>query len=775
MLAGPLAPLLRRGQRCLLAFGFVVLVVGLSGGSGARAEVSADGVSLAPLAAHETSESELPPSTQEKRSSGGSEAEIAAQLARIDVLVAQGELDAARALATRVAAVADELGHPELRAAALASQGRIELASGNYVLASSQLGRARGLAAAPIAGQPSAAALLAAIETDLATLAVARGESAAAIEHSRAAAGHARLANSAVLEARALSNLARVLEGDAEDSAAQKTALQAVAVVDRLPPTPDRVYLLINLATTLERIASRSPAADPPLFETALEIFRRAAAQAAASGDARAQSHAQGEFAEALLEAGRPRAALLENDRAVAAATRIDAPELSYRWQWLRGRALLALGDSAGAIASYRHAVALSPGLGRRGAVGYQHAQFSFARDVEPVHRELVALLLDQESPDPESKQALLREARALVEDSRATELDDYFRDECVEQMQSTQKSIDLTLHRTVVVYPIVLPDRLELLLTLPGGSLERHTSPISAGDLRRELDVFGKLVRKRTSREYLRTAQSLYRTIIGPIESTLRKVEPETLVFVPDGPLRGVPMAALHDGERFLVERYATATTPGILLTDPAPIDRAQLQALFAGLSKSVRDYSALHFVPEELMRAREVVGGEILLDDRFKVASINAIIEQRALNLVHIATHGKFMEDPAESFVLTWDGPLELNQLGAELSRFRFRQAPLDILVLSACETAVGSERATLGLAGMAIRAGARSVMGTYWLVNDEATARLITAFYRQIARGGVSRAVALQRAQLELVGSARHHHPGYWAPFVMIGSWL
>ncbi|MCP4038743.1 MAG: CHAT domain-containing protein, partial [bacterium] len=710
-----------------------------------------------------------------KEDPGGLRAEIARQLALVDALVAQGELEAARVPAARALVAADELGHPGLRAAALASQGRIELASDNYAPALTHLERARRLAVASADEQHRTEALLAAIETDLATLAVARGETAAAVEHFRAAAGHARSAGSAALEARSLSNLARSLEAERQDLAARDTALQGVAVVERLPSPGDRVYLLINLATTLERLAPRVVAAGPPLLETALEIFQRAASLAAEGGDSRAQSLAQGELAEALLELGRSRDALLENERALAAATHIDAPELSYRWQWLRARALQALGDSPGAIVSYRRAVALSSGLRRRGAVGYQHAQFSFTGDVEPVHRELVGLLLEQESPDPDGEQRLLREVRALVEDSRATELEDYFRDECVEQMQSTQKSVDVALSRAVVVYPIILPDRLELLLTLPGGVLERHTANISADDLRHELDRFRKLLEKRTTRQYLRPAQSLYRIIIAPIESTLRRVDPETLVFVPDGPLRGVPMAALHDGEHFLVERYATATTPGILLTDPAPVEREQLQALFAGLSKSVRDYSALHFVPEELSQAREVVGGEVLLDDEFSVATLNASIERQAFSLLHIATHGQFMEDPEESFLLTWDGRLKLNQLGAELSRFRFRQAPLDILVLSACETAVGSERATLGLAGMAIRAGARSVVGTYWLVNDEATARLLTAFYRQIARRGASRALALQRAQLELVGSASHRHPGYWAAFTMIGSWL
>ena len=114
-------------------------------------------------------------------------------------------------------------------------------------------------------------------------------------------------------------------------------------------------------------------------------------------------------------------------------------------------------------------------------------------------------------------------------------------------------------------------------------------------------------------------------------------------------------------------------------------------------------------------------------------------------------------------------------MDRLGDYVGLFKFRDTPLELLTLSACETAQGDERAALGLSGIAIKAGARSALGTLWVVNDEAAAQLVIAFYRQLQDESVSRALALQRAQLELLGTLAYEHPSYWSPFLLISSWL
>jgi CHAT domain-containing protein len=149
---------------------------------------------------------------------------------------------------------------------------------------------------------------------------------------------------------------------------------------------------------------------------------------------------------------------------------------------------------------------------------------------------------------------------------------------------------------------------------------------------------------------------------------------------------------------------------------------------------------------------------------------------VARRPVSIVHVASHGEFRGDAAESFVLAWDGPIPMERLAEVVGRTRYRaERPLELLVLSACETAAGDERASLGLAGVAVQAGARSALGSLWRVSDEATALLIEEFYTQLADPGVSRAEALRRAQRKLLAEVRFRHPYYWSPFLLVSNWL
>ena len=163
------------------------------------------------------------------------------------------------------------------------------------------------------------------------------------------------------------------------------------------------------------------------------------------------------------------------------------------------------------------------------------------------------------------------------------------------------------------------------------------------------------------------------------------------------------------------------------------------------------------------------------MLLDQQFRVPRVEAELGQREFSVVHIATHGEFSEDAEHSYLLAWDGRLGMDQLGEAVGHMRFRERPIELLTLSACETAKGSERAALGLAGVAVRAGARSALGTLWSVNDAAAAAVVGEFYGQLHEQHVSKAVALQRAQQKVLRDVNHSHPYYWAPFLLIGNWL
>jgi CHAT domain-containing protein len=274
----------------------------------------------------------------------------------------------------------------------------------------------------------------------------------------------------------------------------------------------------------------------------------------------------------------------------------------------------------------------------------------------------------------------------------------------------------------------------------------------------------------------YKNLAARLYTWLIRPLEAALASASVQTLVFVPDGPLRTFPLAALYDGTQFLIRKYAVAITPGLDVVEPRPLSGNRLRVLVAGVSVAVQDRPPLPHVVTELEELRRRYDATILHNQNFSLPNLEAALRAREYDVVHIASHGQFASNVNDSHVLMYEGKLTLDQLERVISRLRLRDKPLGLLTLSACETALGDDdRAALGLAGIAIKAGASSALATLWQVNDAATSLLITAFYRHLQQPMVSRAVALQRAQIELLDHPDYQDPFFWAGLLLINNWL
>jgi len=233
--------------------------------------------------------------------------------------------------------------------------------------------------------------------------------------------------------------------------------------------------------------------------------------------------------------------------------------------------------------------------------------------------------------------------------------------------------------------------------------------------------------------------------------------------------------MAALHDGKQFLVEKYALGITPGLSLTDPRPLKRDHAKVLAVGLTEPVQGYPPLPNVSGELTTLSQLFGSTVLINRDFQVAELRKQLEDRDYTILHIASHGEFGGDVQKTFVLAFDSRLTMDALDRLVGVLKFRNDPLELITLSACDTAAGDDRAALGLAGVAIKAGARSALATLWPINDEASAQLIADFYRALQDPSVSRAAALRRAQLRLINDPRYAHPGFWSPFLLINNWL
>ena len=233
--------------------------------------------------------------------------------------------------------------------------------------------------------------------------------------------------------------------------------------------------------------------------------------------------------------------------------------------------------------------------------------------------------------------------------------------------------------------------------------------------------------------------------------------------------------LAALRSEDGFLIEQFAIAVSPGMTLLDQGSVHPTSNQVLTAGLAASVQGYPALPNVAAELDGIQDLYHSASvrLQDDRFLNSSIAAQLADNNFTVVHLATHGEFGGNANDSFVLTWDGKLTLDQLRALIEPRRYRGTPVDLLTLSACRTAAGDEQAALGLAGVGVKAGARSVLATLWYVNDESSATLVNGFYRALANN-TGKARALQATQQSILKQRRYRHPYFWAPFLLIGTW-
>lgn len=245
-----------------------------------------------------------------------------------------------------------------------------------------------------------------------------------------------------------------------------------------------------------------------------------------------------------------------------------------------------------------------------------------------------------------------------------------------------------------------------------------------------------------------------------------------KTLVFVLDQDLRNIPMAALYDGQQYLIERYAVALSPGLELTAAQNLAQARPQALSAGL-ETFPGFEELPAVGAELNQITQAgFPNATLLNQAFTSSALAQTLQRRVFQIVHLATHGQFSSRAEDTFLLAADGKINVTQLDQLLRQ----RTPIDLLVLSACQTAVGDNRATLGLAGVAIRAGARSTMASLWRVHDNATKDFIGFFYRALAQGNITKAEALRQAQLALMQQQEDYaRPAYWAAYVLVGNWL
>jgi len=187
------------------------------------------------------------------------------------------------------------------------------------------------------------------------------------------------------------------------------------------------------------------------------------------------------------------------------------------------------------------------------------------------------------------------------------------------------------------------------------------------------------------------------------------------------------------------------------------------------------VQGFPPLPNVAEEITRIHRLYDGAMLENSTFTLSNFEKDLDERPYSIVHVASHGKFDKDAHNTFLLTYDGKLNMDTLQRYMASTTYRKQPVELLTLSACQTAVGDDKAALGLGGIAVKAGARSALATLWYINDQASSILVADFYEDLKEPGISKAKALQQTQLKLLKDRRYEHPSYWSPFLLIGNWL
>ena len=431
--------------------------------------------------------------------------------------------------------------------------------------------------------------------------------------------------------------------------------------------------------------------------------------------------------------------------------------------------------------------------------------------DIVPTISIAQSDVLLAQAPVPPHLRALdqekVTEAVSLIEQTWEKDYEDYFRENftdksiTVKEIADTLGKISIqTRKKPALIYIIPRPKQLELVLVTPEGQ------PIHKRVLEANREALLKQVQELTTSitnpslrftpRYLPAAKQLYQWMIAPLEAELQAQGIETLIFCVGTGLRTLPLAALHDGQRFLVEKYSVTRIPAFKLTDTIYTDLRNAQVLAMGASE-FKELNPLPAVPVELSAITKALWrGKSFLNQEFTLANLQSERKQQPFKIVHLATHADFRPGaPSNSFIQFWDTKLTLdkmNQLG-------WNNPLVELLVLSACKTAIGDKDVELGFAGLAVQAKVKSAIASLWDVSDAGTLALMTQFYGELKTAPI-KAEALRQAQVAMLkgevrlaggqlqtpsgnislpqvlaelGDENLSHPYYWAAFTLVGN--
>jgi CHAT domain-containing protein len=542
------------------------------------------------------------------------------------------------------------------------------------------------------------------------------------------------------------------------------------------PYNYDGVTKRINFARSLVGAAN-------PQWPAAQKLLAAAIDRARTFDNKIALTNAVGTLGWLQVQARQWPAAIQSTEQAIALATNDQANDTLYQWEWQLGKILQEKNepDLVRSQAAYQRAVAALEKTRGNLRVINPDAQLALRDQVEPLYRELVNLSLRLPKPD-------LAKIVAQVDALKLVELENFLQCQLEVSRSINEFAEDAG---AAVFYPVILADRLEMIVQLPGNQFQRFVVPVTRTKLEATLQNLRQNLTQPQFGWDAEPAAQLYDWLLRPAQKYLNP-QIKNLVFVMDEMLQDLPVAALFDRQRqeYLIDKYPVSVTPGLKILGAKKSEGSRGNILIGGLTttaartvggKRVGTYEPLPYAATEIQgikslfpQATELVG------NKFTRNNLQRALASNAYRMVHLATHGVFSSDVQQTFIVTADGQSSTSGTNAVINlpdlqkMMKQGQAgSIDLIVLSACETATGDRRSALGLAGMAVRSGAASTLASLWSVDDLATAELMQQFYETLVKKGVSKAEALRVAQRGV--RSEHEHPYYWASFVLVGNWL
>ena len=535
--------------------------------------------------------------------------------------------------------------------------------------------------------------------------------------------------------------------------------------INRLIISRDNLYIHINFVQNLFNLSAQI---GKKYNDDILEVLTQSLVKGEQIKDNIFLAYSYGMLGKLYLQEDRLTEAQQLTNKALLLADQSKMLEVKVLWQGQMGRIYQKRGNLPEAISFYQSAIDNLDSFSRDLYNNNTELQFSFRDSVEPIYRELINLLLSDKNPSVEN----IKRAIKIFEQLHIAELKNFFGDGCLIRKSAEQ----LQDNTAAIIHPIILADRLVIITSLPNDKYSYHSININQVQLESTLiETRNSLHPTASSHTRKRLTKQLYDWLIVPIEDELQQSDISSLIFTLDGVMRNFPMASLYDGQKYLIENYAIALMPiRVDLLDPNPWQTEKLNILIGGLSESRQGFTSLPSVEKEIVEIASLSPSKILFNQNFTENNLTELVATTSFPILHLATHGQFSSQQEDTFLVTWDETINIKELET-LIKSRNTQQAIELLILSACQTAIGDKRAALGLAGLAMRSGARSVVATLWSVNDESTAEFMVHFYQELQKTEISKSEALRQAQMKLIQSPTYSHPYYWAPFVMLGNWL